>query len=90
MGIQLKTLSYWLISKNQLEKGPESGIIWESVIVIKINASKKAVKLCSKRLEFEEILKVFEKSWKVESDLMYLSYASVGQNCLKKCKNNIV
>lgn len=90
MKIQLKTLSYGLINETQLEKHLESKNRKRSTIVIIVKNSVEASKLYFKRLKFEKTLKIVEKYGKARLDSLYISYADMCYDHIKKCKEKAI
>lgn len=88
--IKLKTLPHWFICETWLEKRLESRSRRGSAIVITVRNNAEAFKLYSKRLRFEEVLKVVEKYWKAGINSIYMSCASVGHNRLGECENRAI
>ena len=61
--IKLKTISQWLINKEQLEEQLESRNRRGSAIVITVGNEAKVSKLCAKGLRFGGAPKVIKKYW---------------------------
>lgn len=89
-GIQLKTMPRGLISETQLEKCLESGTRKSLAVVITVENSTEASKLCSKGLRFGGALKMVKKYWKAGPGLVCMSYAGVGHNCLGEYRKKAI
>ena len=76
--------------QNSTRKRLESGNGRGFAIVIKVQNSIKALKLCFKGLRFEKALKIVEKYWKAGPGLVYMYCVDVGHNCMGKCKNRAI
>lgn len=89
-GIQLKTISRWLISESRLEERLESGTGRGSAIVITVGTSEEAAKVCSKGLRFGGALKVVEKYWEAGPGSVCMSCAGIGHDRLEECKDRAI
>lgn len=80
MEIQWKIITSWLISESQQEKYLKFDIKKRSAIIIIVGKSKKAAKICSKKLRFGEALKIVKKYWKAKPGLICLSFARINHD----------
>lgn len=80
-------MPWWLIGEIRLEKHLKSGTGRGLTIVIILRNSIKVSKLCSKELRFQKALKVVERYWEAGPGLIYISYVSIGHDCLGECRN---
>lgn len=70
-GIQLKTLSRWLINENRLREEQVTRDKWGSAIVIIVKSKSEAKHLCASDLRFGQVVKKGEKYWEVGHDMLW-------------------
>lgn len=77
MGIQLKAIFCWLISKKYLREQQENSNKQRSAIIITISGKSKVKMLFASRLYFGGQIKIVEKYWESGPSSVYLTYCSI-------------